>query len=98
MCHDVDMENHYERERADGPYRTLAQASQAAFLSVDPPRTLWSVIELFGDHFDHTQSNGEIWGQLWVVDDSYVQNFVETMGAADHQVLDTFGYEAEQTA
>lgn len=81
---------------ASGPYRDLERAREAAEMSVDPPLTQWSVVELFGEGFDQParDGSGELWGTLFVVPSDLADLFADQREAVTHhQIVDTFGYE-----
>lgn len=82
-------------ELAAGPYRRLERASEDAHDSVDPPYTLWAVVELFGPGFDRPagDGSGETWGELWVLPAELVDEFAEIKGAETHQIVESAGYE-----
>jgi hypothetical protein len=78
-----------------GPFTGLERAREAAYNSVDPPYTLWAVVELYGDGFDRpaADGSGEMWGQLWVVPDEQASAISEAKGAVSYQILDSYGYD-----
>jgi hypothetical protein len=80
---------------AHGPYRDINKARDGAYSRVDPPYTLWVVIELFGPDFDRpaTDGSGDTWGELWVLPDELAAEFAEAKEAESYHVVDSYGYD-----
>lgn len=80
----------------DGPFDTLMSACNVAYLSVDEDATMWCVIEVFGEGFSHPGPNGDMYGKLYVCEESHMWEACQKVGGEDYQIIDTYGYDKTQ--